>query len=66
MGRPTKKVWYCGRPVGHRGSHKRAEGVGPSILPMTCEHGILWGTRCLACKADAENDARYDAMKEGD
>ena len=31
-----------------------------------CEHGAPLDDDCLACKADAENDARYDAMKEGD
>lgn len=31
-----------------------------------CEHGMPLSGPCYVCAADSENDARYDAMKEGD
>jgi hypothetical protein len=31
-----------------------------------CDHGILLGDLCLSCRAESENDSRYDAYKEGD
>jgi hypothetical protein len=35
-------------------------------VDAVCAHGVLLGDSCLSCRAEAEDDARYDAYKEGD